>query len=100
MSFKNAQDAVLKATNKVFGDDVIYTYASDSTTAEIKGVFDNAFIEINGISTKKPILRIRLADLAAEPADTDTATINSVVYIVRDHEPDNFGGTTLILEKN
>lgn len=99
MSFRNAQDALIKAAHKVFGEDVIYTYASDSSTSQIKGVFDNAFIEVNGVSTKKPVLRIRLDDLDAEPVEGDTISLNSVEYLVRDHEPDSYGSTTLILEK-
>jgi hypothetical protein len=100
MSFQDSADALFKGLNKVFGTTATYTYASDSSTQELDGVFENGFIEVNGVITKTPLFKnVILDDLTDEPTDTDTLTINSVIYIVRSHEPDSHGSTTLILEK-
>lgn len=100
MSFQDTFDAAINGINKVFGTTATYTYASDDSTQQITGVFDNPFIEVNGTVQRQPMFKnVKLDELSAEPTDTDTLTINSVVYIVRAHEPDSFGATTLILEK-
>ncbi len=100
MSFSRASDAVLKAVNSVFGTSATYTYSADDSTSTIKGVFDNAFVEIQGITSMKPIFKIRLADLDAEPVQGDTVLINSILYVVQDSQSDAHGGSTLILERN
>lgn len=99
MSFSDAADAVLKATNRTFGTTCTYTYLAGGTSS-ISGVFDNAFVEIEGFITKKPTLRIRLADLDSDPVEGDEVTINSTEYTVRENRVDSFGGSLLILEKN
>jgi hypothetical protein len=99
MSFSSASDAVLKAVNTVFGSDVTYIYLDSGDTSEIKGVFDNAFVEIQGIAAVKPILKIRLADLDADPVEGDTVTIEETVYTVIASEPDGRGSSTLILQR-
>ena len=100
MAFQKAFDALINTVNKVFATTATYTYASDSSTQDIQGVFENGFIEINGVITKTPLFKnVKLDDLTAEPTEDDTLTINSVIYIVRNHEPDSFGSTTIILEK-
>lgn len=99
MSFSNASSALIKATNKVFGTSVVYTYLAGGPTSTITGVFDNAFVEVQGFNTLKPVFRIRLADLTADPVEGDTLSINSVGYTVMNSQPDSFGASTLILEK-
>ncbi len=99
MSFSNASSAVLKLVNRVMGIAVTYTYLESGETSEIKGVFDNAFVEILGVSTLKPILKIRLSDLDAEPLEGDTVSIDSVEYKVLDHQPDSHGASVIILQK-
>lgn len=98
--FKTLSDAVVGLTNSVFGEDL--TYASNAgtpQTATIKGVFDNAFVDIEGVISLKPTLRVRLSDLPAVPGKTDTVTINAVQYRVMESREDGYGGTTLILQK-
>ena len=93
-------DGLISSINSVFGSTVTYSYQDGSPDSEIKGVFDNAFVEVNGIESKRPILKnVKLTDLTAEPAEGDTVEIDSTSYTVRWHEPDSFGSTTLILEK-
>jgi hypothetical protein len=100
MSFSRATDALLKAVNSVFGTSVTYTYLDDEIEpSQIKGVFDNAFVQVGDVATRKPILKIRLGDLETDPVEGDTIEINSNTYIVKDQEPDGLGSCTLILEK-
>jgi hypothetical protein len=94
-------DSVNSTINSVFGSQVIYSYLDGSPDSTIKGVFENAFIEINGVLTKKPVLKnVLLSALSAEPVEGDSVEINSISYSVLEHHPDSFGTTTLILEKN
>lgn len=96
---QDAFDSVFKIVNKVFGTSSTYTYLSSGLTYTIKGVFDNAYVEINGVSTRKPIFKIRLADLTATPVEGDTILISSVSYKIMDSQPDGVGTSILILEK-
>lgn len=93
-------ESIIKTINSVFGTSVTYSYISGDPNSTLKGVFDNAFVEVNGVSTRKPILKIALIDLTSEPVEGDTLLIGSTSYTVQDHQPDSFGTTVLILEKN
>jgi hypothetical protein len=100
MSFARITKNVLTTLNTVFGDDVTYNYSSGiSPASTLKGVFDNAFIEIQGVTTLKPVLKVLLSDLSEEPVENDYLTIDSIVYTVLDSQPDSYGATLLILEK-
>lgn len=99
MSFSKATEALLKAVSKVFGTSVTYTHVGDSSTSEIKAVFDYNFVEVNGVTTRRPTLRVRLADLAHAPTEGDTAEIGSDSFTIMDSQPDSFGESILILEK-
>lgn len=88
----------MAATGRVFGEDCTYT-PSGGSPVSIKGVFDNAFIEVEGVMSLKPVIRINLSDLEDAPGKGDQVTINSITYDVKESQPDSHGGTTLILKK-
>lgn len=98
MTFENAKLAMQKSINRVFGISCTYSYSVGGTST-IKGVFDNAFVEINNVSTKKPILKILLSDLTNEPTEGDTVLINGSNYQILNAEDDSHGTSVLILEK-
>jgi Mg/Co/Ni transporter MgtE len=101
MSFSDAFDALVNTVNSVFGSTVTYSYLNGDPDSEIEAVFDNAFVEVNGVTTQKPILKnVRLEDLTSAPVQGDTVTINEIEYTVQDSQLDTFGTTTLILEKS
>lgn len=97
MSFKHLEDLVLDVTQDVAGD--TYSYTQGATTTQIKGVFDNSYIDAEGVASLIPTLRIKLSDLPASPSKGDTVVISSITYRVSRSEPDSFGGSTLILQK-
>lgn len=98
MSFRTLEDAAISTINNVIGQDVTYTpIVGDSSS--IKGVFDNSWVDIQGMVTLKPTLRIKLSDLDASPAKGDTVSISSVSYRVMESREDGYGGSTLILQK-
>lgn len=97
MSFDSLFDSVLNTCNNVFGTDVAYT-SSGGSAVSIKGVFDNAYVEVEGVVTLKPILRIKLSDLSAPPGKGDQVTVGTTVYRVSESRPDGYGGSTLILK--
>lgn len=103
MSFSKAFDSVLRTVNATFGSTATYTHIADGTTDTLKGVLDNAFVEIGGgftqVNAMRPVFRIRLADLSGAPQEGDTLTVNSNTYMVKENQDDAFGGSTLILEK-
>jgi hypothetical protein len=98
MSFKAIEQMVVDQCNSTMGQDVTYTSSDDSET-ELKAVFSNAWVHVNGVDSLRPILRISLADLELPPARADGVLIDEVEYRVDEIQPDGFGGTTLILKK-
>jgi hypothetical protein len=98
MSFRTLTEHVLGLCNDVLGEEVLYTPNGDSEVT-INGVFDNAYVDVEGVVSLKPVLRIQLSDLAALPGKGDTAEVNSVNYSVTESRLDGHGGTTLILKK-
>lgn len=98
MSFKTLSATVIGAINNVLGEDITYT-PNGSAGVTIKGVFDNAYVDVDGVVSLKPTLRIKLDDLEDPPAKGDEVTIESVDYSVSESREDGHGGTTLILKK-
>lgn len=99
MSFTSIEQNVVSQTIEILGRDVTYNSVGYDPV-EIKGVFDNSFVDVEGIVSLKPTLRINLQDLSASPAKGDTVEINSVVYNVLESREDGFGGSTLILHED
>lgn len=98
MSFRDLEAAVLNTTNSTFGTVATYTPIVGSPVS-ITGVFDNAYIEVDTVSSLKPVFRIVLSDLALAPAKGDQVEINSVNYRVIASEVDSYGGSLLILQR-
>jgi hypothetical protein len=101
MSFRNASDALIKATNKVFGQTVTYERASDSVEADITAIITNQYVEIEGVGSHKPIARIKLDDLDETPDEGDaitTADGDEYEVIVVQSDPSR-NEATLILKK-
>lgn len=98
MSFRDLEAAVIGITNTTFGTPATYTPVSGDPV-EINGVFDNAFVEVLGVPSLKPVLRIALSDLEAAPAKGDQVTINATEYKVMSSEADSYGGSLLVLQK-
>lgn len=86
-------------TGRVFGRDVIYQLRPENTSISMKAVFDNAFIEINGVTTTAPILTVDLSLIPRYPSVKDIVTIESVNYRVIEVRQDSFGGAILILQR-
>lgn len=100
MAFSNLTNATNKTLIKIFGIPVTYTHSSDDSVAEIKGVFENSFVEVNGVTDLKPTLKIRTADLELTPQEDDQVEVNSTEYTVVDAQLDTHGIALLILKKN
>ncbi len=98
MSFRALGEIVVGLCNSVFGDDVSYT-PNGGSASSIKGVFNNAWVDIEGVVSLKPTLRIKLADLDDSPGKGDEVEIDEVEYRVMESREDGHGGTTLILQK-
>lgn len=98
MSFRNLEDAVIDLCGQVMGQSVTYTPTVGSPVT-INGVFDNSYVDIDGVVSLKPTLRINLSDLASAPAKGDSVSISSVSYRVLESRADGYGGSTLILQK-
>lgn len=100
MSFKKATDALLKNTTKVFGSTVQYTHKPTNVVATIKAIFDHAFVDVNGVASRRPVLRVVLADLALVPKEGDLASVDSLNFRVAEpYQPDTHGEAVLILER-
>lgn len=97
--FSNATGSLIKNINNFFGDEVVYTYKAGGTST-ISAVFENAYVEVLGVTSLKPILKnVQLTDLTSTPVKGDSVTINAVAYRVVDPQLDGNGSCLLILEK-
>jgi hypothetical protein len=103
LGFSDLADRALKAVRNVLGEDVTYNpSAGDPLT--IKGVFNKQHIEIDpggsvSVSSNRPNLLIRLADLENEPTKSDTVEIDATEYAVVDCQEDGEGGALLFLNE-
>lgn len=97
--FKKLESTVVKIANNVMGKTVTYNLNPESTSESIKGVFSNAYIEVNGVTTTHPILRVNSEDLERKPSIKDTVIIDSVTYKVNEVRDDGFGGYTLLVKR-
>ena len=81
--------------------DATYTsklFAHPSSQSEtVPGIFDNEYIEIEDVSSSRPVFMYESAQITSI-ARGDKLTINSIVYTVRDFQPDGTGSTVLVLE--
>ncbi len=98
MSFKTLSQSVLGLCNRVLGEEVAYT-PSGGSASTISAIFDNAWVDIDGVPLLKPVLRIVLEDLDELPGKGDTVEIESIDYKVMESRLDGYGGSTLILQK-
>ena len=98
--FSNFEALAFNITNKIIGAPTTYTPAlAPSTPVKINAVFEQGFIEAQGVQTQKPIVRVFLADLPAYPQKNDTILNGVIAYKVEIVQPDSFGGATLVLKK-
>jgi hypothetical protein len=97
--FKKLEKTIVKVCNRVVGRNIDYTLFDDDEPLSIKGVFSNKYIEMLGIMSLHPVLRVNGDDIPRKPSVKDTVTIDTVVYKVSEARPDGFGGYDLILLK-
>lgn len=98
MSVKTLTDAVVRLTGDVWGQTVTYTPNAGSPVS-IKGIFNNSWVDVEGVVTLKPVLRIKISDLLSSPAKGDVVLISASNYRVMESRLDEFGGSTLVLQK-
>lgn len=97
-NFQALADAAMGIINSTFGTPVTYI-PNVGSSVSIRGVFDNAYVEVSGVSSLRPTLRINLSDLASAPTKGDQVEVNSKTYDVIASEEDGLGGSTLILQE-
>lgn len=90
---------VIGVTSSVFGEDVTYLVNGETEPLTISGLFDNAWVEIEGVASFKPTVRIRLSDLPDKPGKGDRITARSVTYRIIESREDSRGGSLLILQR-
>ena len=92
----------LSAGIKVMGEPI--TLTRNSTTYEIKGVFQESFKVIDPatgmpVNSQQPVLGVNTRDLNIEPRRSDMVTVRGVNYRVRDLQDDGHTGVTLLLQR-
>lgn len=97
--FSKLEKFVVDATQKIFSISVTYEYWADSVTEDLKGVFSREWVQSNGITTVKPIIRIVRDDLKKSPTLKDRVQIDDEWYKVIEWREDGHGGLILILNK-
>lgn len=103
MTWQAAVNRILDASNRVFGESVIYT-PDGGQPFSITGIFDVAHIEVDpdtgaAVTSAEPVLGLKRDDLAAEPKPRDSVTVRGIQYRIVDKQPDGQGGINLILKR-
>lgn len=86
-------DAMTAIVRDTFGEPVSYVRARDGTQVEATAIFDPDHESVNlaqgsvPVSTVRPVLDIRRADLGFDPEQGDTVTVQARKYRVVDVEP-------------
>ena len=102
MDFKAQKDSDFKSMiNGEFADDM--TITDGENTAEVKGIFDETYQEIDPetnavVMSKKPRATLFLNDVAFKIKQGCGLAIRSKTYKVREIQPDGEGSATLYLE--
>lgn len=99
MGFRKTQKNVVKVSTKALGDYDTYHLLPEATDFEIKGIFDNAFIEIQGVCSTYPVYNVDLETIPRAPSVKDKLTIEGVLYKVLEIRSDGIGGSLLVLQK-
>lgn len=81
-----------------FLDDTELADNASIGASTIAGIFDNQFVEVNGIEGVRPVFTCAEANVATI-AHGDALTIKSISFKVAGIQPDGTGLTSLILEK-
>ena len=64
----------------------------------VTGIFDNNYVEIEGVSGTYPVLTCKTSDVSGA-AQGDVVTVNSTSYRIASVQPDGTGVTQLVLEE-
>lgn len=97
-NFRILEESVLGICNDIFGTPATYTPTVGSPVS-INGVFDVIPVDVNGVPSLKPTLRIKLSDLTLTPTKGDLVAVNDTNYRILMSEVDGYGGALLILQK-
>ena len=98
--FDAIEKLVAKTTIRITGRKVIYHFLPEAQDTTPKGIFDNAHVEIQGVSTTHPIITFYDGDLLRSPSVLDKLTIKSVLYKIIDIRPDGVNGILLVLQED
>lgn len=96
--FKSLEKTVVGIVTNVMGQTITYNLNPDDVSLNIKGVFNNEHIDVNGVNTTHPVLRINGNDLPRNPSIKDTVVIEELTYRVKEIHPDSFGGFKLLIK--
>ncbi len=96
--FSSTEETLLEQTTNLLGRDIEYTNIGNGTTT-IKGIYDNLYIEVEGVVTLKPTVRINPSDLPFSIRKGDTLVVASTDYTVLESRKEVGGGALLILQK-
>jgi hypothetical protein len=113
---------VLEPCEDFFGSTVTYTSKESGLTQVVTGIFDQQFLSLatmgsgpfpsqealsigapGSITTRTPVLGVRLSQFVAPPAQGDTLSVQPALgdllnYQVREVQPDGHGSAKLILK--
>lgn len=101
MAWSDYADLANKGTRDLFGVAVTYTPQGQAAQS-ITAIFDKAHeaVEVRAgvpVTTTRPMLDVRLADIAVAPRIGDTAVVDSTTYRVMEYQPTGNGCANLWL---
>lgn len=104
MAFPDILGSVDRVVRQQLGGAITYTPGGGSAVT-VQGIFDDVSVIVDdsraGLATTGPVVFLRLEDLTSDPVEDSAATITvgSVVYEVKEPQPDGLGGIRLLLHR-
>ena len=102
----NFSALVLNAAQSTFGEAVTVSPIVSQPGAEsyeARGIFSNPAVEVptdqGYVTTRSPMLGIRLSEFSVPPVMGDRVTVGGVTYQVHDRQDDGHGAADLILRR-
>lgn len=104
MSWQETARRMVGTCTRIFGEQVTYLPRAGGSIT-LLGVFNDAWQEVDPdsgavISSNRPVIGIRLADLSAAPTAGDRVRVRGIEYLVKDSQRDGEAGAILMLQKD
>ena len=98
--FDRAENLVKGISQKLLSNrSVIYHYKPENTSVTVECIFTNEYLEVSGVTTTHPVVRIDGEKLSRRPSIKDLIIIEGVTWKVVDVRDEKISNAFTILVK-